>query len=84
MASPKLVSDQEARSRPAIGGGGGNDGIEGRLRHLEQQMARVENQLQHVATKEDIARMESALLKWLIGVVIAAVIATAAVMRFFA
>ncbi len=59
MASPKLTSDQEARSRPAIGESGGNDGIEGRLRHLEQQMARVEVQLEHLATKEGLAEIKT-------------------------
>ncbi len=48
MNSP--VVPIQPRGRPS-GGNGGGDSIEGRLRAVEQQLARIEAELRHVATK---------------------------------
>ena len=58
---------------PASNGGGGNG------HDVHGRVSRLEAHLQHLATKEDIGRIETliakreaAMLRWLIGLVIAA------------
>ena len=78
------------KGRPQTGSGGdGKDGggIEGRLRDLEVQVARVETKLAHVATREDIADLktiiaekETTSTRWLIGIIVSAVVALLAAM----
>ena len=75
----------------ASGGDGGGDGVSGRLAAIEARLTGLEAHLQHMATREDIQelRVENAkehnkTLKWLIGVVVAALVAlVAAVIRTF-
>lgn len=41
-----------ARGRPSAGGGGsGGNGFDERLRRVEQQLARIETELRHTATR---------------------------------
>ena len=69
----------------------GGDGVSGRLAAIEARLTGLETYLQHMATREDIQelRVENAkehnkTLKWLIGVVVAALVAlVAAVIRTF-
>lgn len=65
----------------AKGGGGGNNGsMETRVKALEdtvvdvrERLARIETRLGHVATSDDVAKVESSLLKWFIATAIALV-----------
>lgn len=74
----RVVPDPDTVADPG-GGSGGDDGIEGRLRNLEQQITEVRTRLEYLPTKEDlegvktlIAEKESRMLKWLVGTIIAA------------
>ncbi len=77
----RVVPEPDTAADPG-GGGGGDDGIEGRLRSLEQQITEVRTRLEYLPTKEDlegiktlIAEKESRMLKWMVGIMIAAVAA---------
>ena len=83
MPRPQLVSDEGISPDPNLGGGGGDDGIEARLRQLENKITRLETKLEHMPTKEDlqsiktlIAEKEASNTKWMIGIVSFALIAT--------
>ncbi|WP_253185361.1 hypothetical protein [Burkholderia plantarii] len=58
--------------------GGDDGGMEERIKELEksnadirERLARMESGLNHVATKADVASLESTLLKWFVGTAIA-------------
>lgn len=61
------------------GGGPPHDGdMEERLKKLEEfkddareRLARIEVRLEHCATKDDVSRLESTLLKWFVATAIA-------------
>jgi len=62
------------------GDGGDNGGMEARVRNLEstvtsvrERLARIETRVEQTATKEDVVKVESSLLKWFIGTAIALV-----------
>lgn len=66
------------RSFDGGSGGGYDDGMEERLKKLEEfkddareRLARIEVRLEHTATKDDVARLESTLLKWFVTTAIA-------------
>ena len=64
-------------SPPQGGGQGGGDDIRERL-------ARIENELTHLAKREDIKEMEAKIMRWLLTVLSAAMIAVvAALIRTF-
>lgn len=76
MTTPHL---QEVGKEPEplanVSGGGGGDGLDGRL-------ARLETHIGYLATKEDIAELkvliegkETKLLRWLLGTIVTASIA---------
>ncbi len=44
---------------------------------LEQRVAHLEGAYQHLATKADLHQMESRLLRWLVGTILASVGVTA-------
>ena len=78
----ELVSNQDVSPDPSYGGGSGNDGIEGRLRQLENKITRLETKLEHIPTKEDlegiktlIAEKDAKNTKWMISIISAALIA---------
>lgn len=59
-------------------GGGDNGDMETRIRDLEkgfsdvrERLARMEGRLAHTATGEDVAKLESTLLKWFIATAVA-------------
>lgn len=67
-----VPKDIELREPPPVqapsGGGGGDDR---RLAAIEARLAGLDAHLQHLATKEDIQAMQSSMLKWGIGTIIA-------------
>ena len=73
MSSP--VAHIQPRGRPS-GGGGGGDSVESRLRAVEQQLARIEAELGHVATKAWV-------LGGLLGGMGVAAMLTVALMKLF-
>lgn len=55
-----------------------NSGMEARVAKLEvfaedakQRLVRIEAKLDHMATKDELAKMESSLIKWIVGTAIA-------------
>ena len=52
------------------------NGNEQRLRAIEQKMVAIESDIKHLATREDLQKMQSHMLMWFIGLLIAAVAAT--------
>ena len=83
MARPPLRS--VSSPPPATSGSGGDDGsddLEVRVRSLEIVVSRLDERMATLATKEDLARMESSLLKWGIGVLIGGMTLAFAVARF--
>lgn len=91
MSNLHLVPNQETGPDPDSGSGRGGDGLEGRLRQLELQMARLETRLESIPTKQDlesiktlIAEKESHNTRWMIGIISAATITMlAALIRTF-
>ena len=64
-------------SSPQGGGRGGGDDIRERL-------ARIENELTHLAKREDIKDMEAKIMRWLLTILAGAVVAVlAALARTF-
>ena len=62
---------------PQEGGQGGGD-------DTRERLARIENELTHLAKREDIKDMEAKIMKWLLTILSAAVIAVlAALVRTF-
>jgi hypothetical protein len=41
--------------------------------------ANFQREIRHYATKEDLARLETKLIKWMVGLIISAIIATSAI-----
>ena len=81
-------SDGNIIQHPAsLGGpGGSGSGIEVRLRAVEAGLVRLETEMKHVATKADLEAIKAdlerhfnLLLKWAIGVMIAAAGALSAI-----
>ncbi len=63
-------------SPPQPGGGGGDD--------TRERLARIENELTHLAKREDIKDMEAKIMRWLVTILSGAVIAVlAALARTF-
>lgn len=74
------VTDLHGRPRELeTGGPSGGDGIDGRLRAVEDRLARIETELRHLATKEDIEAKFASQLKWMLGTVITVVIGLAVI-----
>ena len=82
------VSREEPPATGRVGGdnGGGGGGLEVRLRHVEIQLAGIDNQLKHVATKAQLAKVDNQLehvatKAWVLGSVLGGMgmIASAAV-----
>ncbi|MYN41943.1 hypothetical protein GTP55_21525 [Duganella sp. FT109W] len=46
------------------------------------RLAKIESQLEHTATKEDLAEMGATLVKWMIGLVFGASVAAITIMTF--
>ena len=63
---------------PQSGGQGGGGG------DIRERLARIENELKHLAKREDIKDMEAKIMRWLLGLVSTALIAVAiALIRTF-
>lgn len=77
----RLQHLQAANDAGAFGNGGEppyDGGMETRIAKLEdtmtdvrERLVRIETQLGHTATKEELHRMESTLIKWFLGTAIA-------------
>lgn len=91
MSALQLVPNKDAGPDPDSGSGRGGDGLEGRLRQLELQMARLETHLENIPTKQDlesiktlIAEKEATTTRWMIGVIgVATITILAALIRTF-
>lgn len=91
MSALYLVPNKDTGPDPDSGSGRGGDGLEGRLRQLETQMARLETRLEAIPTKEDlqsiktlIAEKEATNTRWMVTVLGGALIAVvAALIRTF-
>ena len=46
---------------------------------IDDRVSRIEGALPYLATKEDLAHLETRLIKWLVGAVLGAVLAAAGV-----
>ncbi len=60
-------------------GGGEPPDMEQRLRHLEQEVAIIKETM---ATKESLAQMETNIIKWNIGTIVAVAALVFAIIRF--
>ncbi len=61
---------QEPKSGGAGQNGGGGSDIEARLRKVEEALTVIKTTLTHVATREDIQKMQNNNLRWIIGILI--------------
>lgn len=64
--------------KPQDGGGEPPD-MEQRLRHLEQEVAIIKETM---ATKESLAQMETNIIKWNVGTIVAVAALVFAIIRF--
>lgn len=46
------------------------------------RLARIESRLEHMATKEDMAKLEATMIKWMIGLMFGACVVAITVMTF--
>ncbi len=53
--------------------------LDNRVSAIETRVTRIEALLEHVATREDIEKAKNSILRWLIGTMVAALIALAAI-----
>ena len=71
--------DLEKRREQKRSGGDSNGGGDDRLRELEIQMARIEERVNNIkenmATKADISKAETSIVRMLLGIISTAVIA---------
>jgi len=60
---------------PSSGGSGQGSGgdVDARLRKVEAELVRISADLKHMATKEDIQKMQNNNLRWIIGILVAAI-----------
>lgn len=56
----------------------GGDGVDARLRGVEERLARLENRMDYMATKEDIQTLKI----WILGGIIGSVVATIPIALF--
>lgn len=59
-------------------GGGGGDGVDARLRGVEERLARLENRMDYMATKEDVQTLKI----WILGGIMGSVVATIPIALF--
>lgn len=71
---------RQLRSRPPATGGNGTGGSDDRLREVEKQLAVIQNEISHLATKEDIEQKFSSQLRWFIGILITVVFSFGAIL----
>ncbi|MGQ7261187.1 hypothetical protein ACUN8H_05335 [Vreelandella sp. V005] len=64
--------------RPSDGGGEPPDMLQ-RLQHLEQEVAVIKETM---ATKESLAKMETNIIKWNVGTIVAVAALVFAIIRF--
>lgn len=64
---------QEPKSGGAGQNGGGGNDVEARLRKVEEALTVIKTTLAHVATREDIQKMQNNNLRWIIGILIAVI-----------
>ena len=81
MPPLKLVANHDTGPDPNMGSGGGDDGIDSRLRQLEIKIGQIETRLNYMPTKEDveavktlIAEKESTNTRWMIGIISTALV----------
>ena len=46
---------------------------------VEERLIRLETKQETLATKEDLAKLEARLIKWMVGVMVASIVAASAV-----
>jgi hypothetical protein len=54
----------------AGGGGGNDDGMEARLRAVEDAITRIDATLPHLATKHDVSSSANKIILWVVGAVL--------------
>ena len=59
-------------------GGGGGDGVDARLRAVEERLARLETRMESIATKEDIQTLKI----WVLGGALSSVVAAIPIALF--
>ena len=83
MNSRDKVQPLNPPPRPNVTSGGNGNG--GRLRAVEERLARIETELRHLATREDIEAKFASQLRWLVGTLITLAIGlTVIVLRLLA
>lgn len=70
MSEDKIVPFRPNPGNAGPGGGGG-DGVDARLRAVEDRLARLETRMEYMATKEDIQKLKI----WVLGGVLSSVVA---------
>lgn len=63
--------------------GGGGDGVDARLRAVEECLARLETRMENMATKEDLQKLKIWFLGGALGSVVVAVFITLLVVKVF-
>lgn len=83
----KPVSNQDTSPDPGMGGGGGDDGVEKRLRELENKVVRLEEKVDNInnnmATKTDIEKIKVWVLSGILSAVVLSATIASLIFRFF-
>ena len=82
MSEDKVIHLQ-SNSNAEPGGGGGGDGVDARLRRVEERLVRLETQMKYMATKEDIQKLKIWVLGGVLGSVFAAIPIALLVVKVF-
>lgn len=72
-----MTTHTDPKNEPGRGSGGG-DGVDARLRGVEECLARLETQMKYMATKEDIQTLKI----WILGGIMGSVVATIPIALF--
>lgn len=81
MSEDKVIHLQSNSN--AEPGGGGGDGVDARLRAVEERLVRLETRMENMATKEDIQKLKIWVLGGVLGSVFAAIPIALLVVKVF-
>lgn len=79
MSEDKVVPFQP---NPKVEPGGGGDGVDARLRAVEDRLVRLETRMEYMATKEDLQKLKIWILGGVLGGIFAAIVAAIPIALF--